>query len=146
MVTETVRLSKPRKDGTKVTTWRYICGGYRSKGTAVCRRIVLRRDELEAEVLNVIEHHVRKYLDEGGRERLAKKVQEVLGAGKDACPREEIPRLRKEIAGLEARADELMDSLSPTNREFVDRKLRAIRHEREDLDRRRRARTRQPST
>ncbi|GJM45561.1 MAG: hypothetical protein DHS20C21_24030 [Gemmatimonadota bacterium] len=127
---------KPRKDGTKVTTWRYICGGYRAKGKEVCRRIVLRRDELEAEVLAVIEQHVGKFLAQGGRERLAEKVREVVETEQGGNPREEIPRLRQQMAELEARTDELMDSLTPTNREFVDKKLTAIKHEREDLDRR----------
>jgi len=74
-------------------------------------------------------------LADDGRERLAARVREILGSGDGADPRDEIPRLRKRIRELDARVGELMDSISPANRDFIDEKRQAIRHEREDLDR-----------
>jgi site-specific DNA recombinase len=122
---------KARKDGSRVRTYYYTCGGYRSKGTAVCQKATLPRELIEYAILANIKSAVAGFLKEGGEELLRAIFQkclestEVLG--------DQLERCERRVGQINARIDELVESLTPTNKEFVDQKLASLKEERDDL-------------
>jgi DNA invertase Pin-like site-specific DNA recombinase len=122
-----------RTDGSESVTFDYTCGGYRTKGTSVCRRYWLRRDPFENLILERVEKRLKKYLARGGETTLRRFIAEEILA-KTPDPREEIGKLRSELAALEVEADRLLDIATPANRDFVDERLGKIRGRRQDLE------------
>lgn len=122
---------KLRKDGSRVQTYYYTCGGYRSKGTAVCAKATIPREPIENAVLASIRSAIAGFVDEGGEELLRSVFQKCLEPSDDIT--DHVQRCKRRVGEISARIDELLESLTPTNKEFVDQKLRALKEERDDL-------------
>jgi hypothetical protein len=122
-----------REDGSPTATYSYVCGGYRSKGRSVCRRYWLRRDPFEKLILQRVEKRLRKYLARGGEALLRRFIAEEIVA-KTPDPREDLGKVKGELATLQSKADRLLDIATPANRDFVDERLGKIRARRQDLE------------
>jgi hypothetical protein len=122
-----------RTDGSGSVTFDYTCGGYRTKGTSVCRRYWLRRDPFETLILERVEKRLKKYLARGGEATLRKFIAEELIA-KTPDPREDVAKVKADLASLQAEADRLLDIATPASRDFVDERLGKIRGRRQDLE------------
>ncbi len=120
-------------DGSPTASYSYVCGGYRSKGRSVCRRYWLRRDPFETLILKRVEKRLRKYLARGGQATLRRFLAEEILA-KTPDPREEIGKVKAELAALQAEADRLLDIATPANRDFVDERLGKIRIRKQDVE------------
>ena len=122
-----------KKDGSKpVETHYYCCGGYITKGTAVCKRHLFSRAMFEDYVLDRIGQRLERYLKAGGRKHLERMVREELGPAKGTD--DEAKQIRSRLGEIKTRIDTLLDSLTPVNKEFVDEKLTSLKVERDRLD------------
>ncbi len=122
-----------RTDGSECVTFDYTCGGYRTKGRSVCRRYWLRRDPFENLILVRVEKRLKKYLAKGGEAILRKFIAEEILA-KSPDPREEIGKLRGDLAALQVEADRLLDIMTPATADFVGDRLGKIRVRKQDLE------------
>ncbi len=129
----TITKGKRRKDGQKVKTSYYVCGGYVSKGNSVCERVLYRQDAMDKLVLDEVARRVRAYLSAGGLKVLRDLVRQTLSR-----PATEggngVRQVRERIRQIEAKADELLEMMTPANRDFIDQKLVRMKKEREALE------------
>jgi hypothetical protein len=126
------RKGKNRNDGSPVYTYRYTCSGYRTKGRKVCGKVLIDRDSLEQAVLRILKGHVEQFLEDGGRERLRAMIRELLVPSGEHS-KSTVASLRKKLKSLDEKADALLDTISPANRDFIDQKLVRIAREREQI-------------
>jgi len=122
-----------RVDGDESHSYTYVCGGYRSKGRAVCTRYYLRRDPFESCILGRVEKRLQKYLARGGMTLLRKFIAEEI-TSKLQDPQEEIGRIRSELARLQVEADRLLDVMTPATADFVGERLGKVRVQRQALE------------
>ncbi len=128
----TTQKGKKRADGSTVKTLGYACGGYVTKGTSCCERCVLPKEELEAWVFGQIEGIVTGYLEQGAEEQLRGMIaQELQGA--DRFDASELGTVRQRQADIETQIENLLDNITPTNRDYVDRRIAKLRDEAVEL-------------
>ena len=120
------------KNGPKVRTSYYVCGGYVAKGNSVCPRVFYRQDILDKLVLDEIGARLRSYLSAEGLEVLRRMIRQTLSPPERRG--DEAQEVRDRIRQIEAKADELLEMMSPANREFIDRKLVLLKKERQALE------------
>jgi DNA invertase Pin-like site-specific DNA recombinase len=120
-----------RKGAEPVVTQYYCCGGYITKGTTVCERRLFPRANLEGFVLERIATRLERFLRSGGRKILERLVREEIGPDAN---RDETRRLKNRLGEIRTRIDTLLDSLTPTNKEFVDEKLVVLKKEKDALE------------
>ncbi|MFQ5512004.1 MAG: recombinase family protein, partial [Candidatus Krumholzibacteriia bacterium] len=127
---------KPRRDGTYTMNYYYECSGFLQKGHSVCRGDLIRKEEIEAGVLDLIGHRVGSFLSKGGTRILEKMIARGLRASSDD-PKQEMRKLEGEIGKVDHKIDKLiehvLDRVSAANRVFLDRKLDGLRQERDGL-------------
>jgi DNA invertase Pin-like site-specific DNA recombinase len=123
---------RKRADGSAVKTLGYACGGYVTKGTSCCQRYVLPKEEIEEWVFAEIEGIVSGYLEQGAEEQLREMIAQEI-AGEDRFDASELAAVRQRRADIEAGIENLLDNLTPTNREYVDRRIAKLRDELVDL-------------
>jgi site-specific DNA recombinase len=122
--------SKRRVDGTQVRTKYYACGGYISKGNAVCRRSVIPKDVIEQFLFERIGQNLRRFLDgKQGRAMLAEAIRDVYG-GFDA---DHVERERRQLLArrteVEHKIERLIENATPTTLEFVDKRVAELKIE-----------------
>ena len=124
--------TKRRKDGSKIQTLYYTCGGYITKGNSVCKRVLFPRKPIDEFVTAKVREQVKRYLRRGGQDRLRKLLTEEL-QGDRPDPRAEIRKGKLQIEEIDQKADTLLDNLTDATRDFVERKLDKMRRERKAL-------------
>ncbi len=124
---------KRRADGSKVISRSYGCGGHITKGNAVCKMNPIPQDELEGAVVNAVLEFYAPYLAKGGRRELSEAVKEQIGTEGEhheaAHARAEAERNR--ITGI---INNLLDNITPANREHVDDRLKELTEQRRQLE------------
>ncbi len=131
----TIRSTKIRNNGTKIQTLYYACGGYVMKGRSACEKFLLRKEPLEALLMEKIHHRLESLLAGEGESVLRQFIEEEIAAqGQD--PRRELGHARSRIAEIDRKADVLLESLSEETRGFVDGKLRDLAAEKQRLQHR----------
>lgn len=132
-VGQTIAKGKRKKNGERVKTRYYVCGGYLTKGNAVCKRVLLPQKEVDDFVLKEVEKRLKPFLETGGRQLLKRLVMKELNAqGPD--PRQELAHAKKRMREVDEQASKLLDLVSEVNREFIDQKLGALKRERAGLE------------
>ncbi len=125
---------RKRTDGTAIKTYYYACGGYVGKGTSVCARSVLAKEAVEEWVFGEIEGLVQQYLsDENGEATLRQMIEQEVAAGEGGGAGD-LTNLREQREALEGQIDRLLENLTPTNREYVDRRIAKLRTQLVELD------------
>ena len=127
----TTSSSKFLKNGERIKTRYYVCGGAESKGKKHCRRQLIGKDELETDILNRIKTRVDEFLGDGGDKLLKSCLEEELETEYER-PRDQRRKLEKQLRDLDKNIDRLLDSLTPVNKELIDRKLIKLKRERND--------------
>jgi site-specific DNA recombinase len=123
---------KHRKTGEKILTRYYACGGYVNKGNAVCERTLVSMKQVEGYVLERMNLRVRELLADGGKRKLRDAIaKELRSCGPD--PKEERRRTEARLKSIDADINRLLDSLTPVNKEFVDKKLVGLGSEQKEL-------------
>ena len=124
---------KKRSDGTRVTTRYYGCGGHVTKGNKVCQMNPVPQAELEARVIDAVLEFYKPYLVGNGRRKIAKAVKEQMGS-----EGEELTAARRradmELQEITRIINNLLDNITPTNREHVDQRLKELAHRRQRLE------------
>jgi len=112
----TTNKGQKRTDGCSVKTLGYACGGYVTKGRSCCQRVVLPKEEIEQWVFDQIGGIVKGYLKRGGQEQLREMMEQEI-AGSDRFDESELAGVRQRKADIEATIENLLDNITPTNRE-----------------------------
>jgi len=126
---------KRREDGTSVKTYFYACSNYIRKGAGVCSFGAVGQEVLEERVIQEVLKAYAPYRGEEGKKRLAKEMRVALGSAweeGDAARKkaqETIERVKTAIANL-------LDNLTPTNREHVDQRIQELEKEKAVAERR----------
>ncbi len=124
-----------RKDGSRIPRqFYYACGGHVMKGRRVCAPYLLKKDGLEAMVLQGVQKRLTMLLGTPkGQAKLRRLLKKEIGS-QGPNPRKEATEVRRRLKEIRAKADVLLESLSPTNRMWVDEKLVALERERRSLE------------
>ncbi len=131
----TINSTKYRRDGSKIQSFYYACGGWVMKGSTACEKHLLRRDPLEELLLGTIQERLQNLLAGEGERLLRQYVDEEIAAqGLD--PRREKATLRGRLAEIEQTASVVLESASPETRPFIDSKLRELAAEKRRLQER----------
>ncbi len=124
----TTHKGRKRTDGSSVKTLGYACGGYVTKGKSCCKRLVIPKEEIEAWIFEQITRIVEGYLDDGAEQKLRQMIEQEI-AGGDRFDESELAKVRQGKADAEGAIDNLLDNITPTNREYVDRRIGKLRDE-----------------
>ena len=127
------RKGKPRKDGSLVKTHYYGCGSYIRSGRSACEFGPVAQQAFErAVVAGVLEFYSKQYGGKHGRQRLQAAIR--AGVGEDSGQIEEAKqRVLAELAEIETTIVQLLDNITPTNRDFVDRRLKQLAARQDEL-------------
>jgi site-specific DNA recombinase len=121
-----------RRDGSRVKTFYYMCGAYAAKGTSRCIKAPLPKETIESAVLVAIGEQVRAFVEDGGDGLLRRVIKKALSL--DSAAEDRGGEWAQRLAEIDRRIDELIELLSPTNKEFVDRRLETLKVERGRLN------------
>ncbi len=132
---------KKRLDGTRVKTIYYGCGGYITKGTSICQMNAIPKEVLESKVIETVLDFYRPYLEKDGRKKLAKAVKmQVNYEGEELISARR--RAQTELEKIGQTINNLLDNITPVNREYVDQRLNDLKQKKlrletrlEELDR-----------
>jgi site-specific DNA recombinase len=126
---------KKRLDATRVKNYYYGCGGYITKGKKVCEMNPIPKEELEQEVIKAVLDFYRPYLQKDGRKKIAEIIKRQTGAEKEDLTTAR-QRAEDELNRISEIIENLLDNLTETNREFVDKRLNELRNQRQQLEQR----------
>lgn len=129
------RKGKARVDGSIVLTHYYGCSSYIRRGRSTCSFGPVEQGMLEPAVTRIVLDHYAPLLDGDIEARLAAIVREER-EGNVTSARDERTRVRNEALAAERTIANLLDNITPTNREHVDERLRVLGRERDTLHRR----------
>lgn len=124
------------KNERRQRTRRYVygCGGYIRLGRSHCSFGAVRQDLLEELVIRRVVEFYDRYAGPVGREKIAEALNFQLGANQ-----EQIKDKRKGLAAkskkIEKTTRNLLDNITATNRDLVDRRIEELRREQEQLER-----------
>ena len=123
---------KKRLDGTQVKTRYYGCGGYITKGKKVCQMNSIPQKILEDRVIDAVLDFYKRYLNKGDRRKLAEAVKKQIGSeGKEfAAARQRAQTEQEKIGKI---INNLLDNITPTNREYADQRLNELKKQRLQL-------------
>jgi hypothetical protein len=134
----TINSTKFRKDGSKIKTLYYACGGWVMKGATACEKFLIRKEPLENLLMDTIQDRLRSLLAGDGEAILKQYIEDEIAAqGQD--PRRELATIRARIAEIDQKANVLLEGLSADTKGFVDAKLRDLGSEKRKLQDRREA-------
>jgi hypothetical protein len=124
---------KKRLDGTRVKNFYYGCGGYITKGKSVCEMNLIPQKVLEKTVIGTILNFYKPLLGKGGRRKLTEAVKTQIGSEAEefVTARE---RARRELTKNQATINNLLDNITPANRDFVDQHLSELRKQKNQLE------------
>ncbi len=131
----TINSTKRRRDGSKIKTLYYACGGYVMKGRAACEKFLLRKDALEEAILEVIRARLDGLLNGDGEKILRAYIDEEIAA-QGADPRREMTAVRARMEEIDRKASALLETMSPEIKGFIDQKLRELSTEKRSRQRR----------
>lgn len=125
-------LRSRRKGREPVKSFHYACGGYIRHGRSVCRLGAVNKEALEAAVAGAVLAAYEPFAGDEGRARLLDAVRTRLGAESTASQARR-PEIESRRDAIERRIRALLDSISPANRDEIDRRLIELTREREGL-------------
>ena len=129
----TTRKGKAKTDGTKTVTYSYGCGGYITKGKSVCNMNSISQEILEGKVIDAVLEFYLQYLEPDGKEKLAESIKEQTGFEKQDIKGAR-QRAKDEKERISQIIDNLLDNITATNREHVDKRLNELNKQRHLLE------------
>ena len=128
----TINSTKFRKDGSKIKTLYYACGGWVMKGASACEKFLIRKEPLEDLLMETIQGRLQSLLAGEGETILRQYIEdEIASQGQD--PGRELATIRARIGEIDQKADVLLEGLSADTKGFVDAKLRDMGTEKRKL-------------
>jgi hypothetical protein len=98
----------------------------------VCEKRLFPKNYLEGLVLDEVKRRVEA-LREAGRRGLAQRLREALGSCQGEV-KKEMRKLRSQLERIERITPNLLDNITSTNRELVDRRLKELQREKALLE------------
>ena len=129
----TIQKGKINLDGTRCKNFYYACGGYISKGKSVCQKNSIPQQVLEKTAIDALLGYYAKYLEEGGKELLIKAIKSQLKC-EDRDISNALIRNREELRKIEPVINNLLDNITPKNREAVDKRIKQLQKKRKQLE------------
>jgi hypothetical protein len=131
----TINSTKYRRDGSKIKTLYYACGGWVMKGASACEKFLIRKEPLEGLLMETIQGRLQSLLAGEGETILRAYIEDEIAAqGQD--PRRELATIRARISEIDQKANVLLEGMSADTKGFVDAKLRDLGSERRRLQNR----------
>ena len=129
----TTRKGKAKSDGTKTVSYSYGCGGYINKGKSVCQMNSIPQKELEQKVIDAVLEFYQPYLEKGGRGKLAHAIKEQTGFEKQYITeaRQRAISEKERITGI---INNLLDNITPANREHIDKRFNELETQRKQIE------------
>jgi len=124
---------KRRLDGTQVKTYYYDCGGYITKGTTICQMNAIPKEVLESQVIETVLSFYKAFLEHGGRQKLAEAVKAQTGLEKEDITSAR-QRAQAELENITKIINNLLDNLTETNREHVDKRLNELTAKKQQIE------------
>ena len=124
---------KRRTDGSKVISRFYGCGGHITKGNAVCQMNPITQVDLEDLVIDTVLEFYKLYHGKGGPQKLGEAVKQQVGSEGEQVEAART-RAEEERQRLAQTINNLLDNITPGNREFVDRRLEELSAQRRQLE------------
>ncbi|MBL8745369.1 MAG: recombinase family protein [Phycisphaerae bacterium] len=115
-------------------TWSYACGGYIRRGRSTCSRGGVPMDALDESVVAVVLRYYERFAGANGANVLERTIQRQIGGESDSVERSRT-RLAAQRDKLDGLVRNLVDNLTDTNRDHVDRRLLELTKQREMLER-----------
>ena len=133
-VGQSVNKGRPRKDGSRVRTRYYICGGYLTRGTHACQRTPIPAESIEATVWGQIQRQVDAYFGSDGikivREVLTRELCEAV-AKHALDPRQ----IKSRTTQIDRDIKRLIGSITSINAKYIDHEIVSLEREKETLER-----------
>ncbi len=125
---------KRRVDGSRVVTRYYICSGYRTKGTSVCKKTLVPAGALESSLIAQVEQRVIEFMRGGGEQVLRKGLSRAAKVWLEQNAPD--PKaLEARLSVIKADIKRLLASITPVNAKYIDEEIIALEGEREALER-----------
>jgi DNA invertase Pin-like site-specific DNA recombinase len=124
---------KRRLDGSRVKTYYYGCGGYITKGTSICQMNAIPKEVLESKVIETVLDFHRSYLEKDGRQKLAEAVKAQTGVEKEDITSAR-QRAQAELESITKIINNLLDNITETNRDHVDRRLNEFATKKQQIE------------
>jgi hypothetical protein len=124
---------KVNADGSRTVTYSYGCGGYISKGKSVCQMNSIPQEVLENKVIDTVLGFHQPYLEMEGQDKLALAVKEQTGFEKQDIT-EARQRAKTEQERITQIIDNLLDNITITNREHIDKRLNELNKQRHQIE------------
>ena len=124
---------KRRLDGSRVKTYYYGCGGYITKGTSICQMNAIPKEVLESKVIEIVLDFYRSYLEKSGRQKLAEAVKAQTGTEKEDITSAR-QRAQTELESITKIINNLLDNITETNRDHVDRRLNELATKKQQIE------------
>jgi len=129
----TTRKGKAKADGTKTVTYSYGCGGYITKGKSVCNMNSISQELLENKVIDGVLEFYRPYLEPNGKEKLANSIKEQTGFEKQDITKAR-DRAKTEQERISRIIENLLDNITASNRDHVDKRLNELNKQKQQLE------------
>jgi Recombinase/Recombinase zinc beta ribbon domain len=120
--------------GNRRKVLQYACGGYIRLGSSVCQLGAVRRDKLEAKVIEAVIRFYQEYGVPGGRKLILRLLTKELGLESTRCEKA-IAAMRSQLSELAVKTRNLLDNITVTNRNAVDHRLTELAIEKDALER-----------
>jgi DNA invertase Pin-like site-specific DNA recombinase len=124
---------KKRLDGTAVQNYYYGCGGYITKGTSICQMNAIPKEVLESKVIETVLAFYRPYLEKGGRQKLAEAVKAQTGTEQTDITSAR-QRAQAELESITKTINNLLDNITETNRDHVDKRLSELTTQKQQIE------------
>jgi len=105
------------------------------KGASTCEKLFLRKEALEAIVIDLVQKRLKALLSGEAQALLRQLIDDENAANADH-PRREMSTVRTRLGEIDRKADVLLEGLSPETRGFIDTKLRDLAVEKRALEQR----------
>ncbi len=119
-----------KRNQKHIRTRSYVCGGYWSRGNAVCGNFSFAGSRLENHIVKGIE---RRLSNESPYMDLLKEIREDL-LGRFQDPDRDIKTLELKARAVSKKIDDLLDAIDPEHKELLNRKLSELSNEKKRME------------
>jgi len=124
---------KKRVDGSRIKTYYYGCGGYLTKGTSICQINSIPKGVLESKVIETVLDFYRSYFEKDNPQKLAEAVKAQAKAEKEDIISAR-QRAKIKLENLNKVIKNLLDNITQTNRDHVDRRLNKLTDKKQEIE------------
>jgi len=106
---------------------------YITKGTSICQMNAIPKEVLESKIIETVLDFYKSYLEKGGRQKLAEAVKAQAGTEKEDITSAR-QRAQTELESITKIINNLLDNITETNRDHVDRRLNELATKKQQIE------------